>query len=984
MTDVESEAYAGMPRLVPRDLSAAAAGADASEGTRAEQVLRDSESFYRQTLESIPGMVFTTRPDGYCDYQSQQWVDYTGIPMDQHLGSGWNLLLHPDDRPAAFAAWTAAVQGRAPYNLEYRVRRRDGAYEWFKVIGRPIRDSAGNVVRWFGVAANIDELKRAEAAQRETEQTLKVALQAAEMGTWIYTFADDVCVFSEAAQRLYGLAQARFRHDEKNVRGLFHEDDVPRMWQAIAEACDPAGAGRYRIEYRVRCPELAGGWRWLNAWGTVEWDRADGPRRAVRMIGASCDVTSRKLAEQQLAEELEIARQLQEISGQLAGADNIQTLHGRILDTAIAVLRADFGSLQVLHPNRGDAGELELLEHRGFDPASAQFWRWVSPRSRSACGKALQTGDRVFVPDVRQCDWLAGSEDLACFERAGIRAVQTTPLMSRTGQVLGMISTHWRQPRQPALAQLRAIDVLARQAADLIERKKNEDALRRRAEEIERLMEAAPAAVWVAHDPACEVITGNRRANEIYEADEGANVSASTVRGVRRFFSADGRELTPEELPMQVAAATNQPVHGFELHVLLASGARIVLLGTAVPLRDEAGQVRGCIGAFIDITGRKQAEDAVRHAMDAAEQASRAKDQFIAVLSHELRTPLTPVLVNVDLLEKDEALPPQHRPMIETIRRNVELEARLIDDLLDLTRIARNKLDLQITSVDVHEAVGQVVQMCAEDIGLKQITLTVTLDALHHQVQADPARLQQVLWNVLKNAVKFTPVCGHITLRSRDDATGWVRLEVVDNGVGIAPEALPRVFEAFEQGGREVTRQFGGLGLGLAISKALVEMHGGTIAAASGGKGRGATFTIRLPASERQSPGRKGVRSKQTDRLDASLLLVEDHVDTRRSMAFLLRKLGCKVQEAGTVAEASAFAAAEKFDLMISDIGLPDGSGAELMRYVKDNYGLRGIALSGYGMEDDQVRSANAGFAAHLTKPVRLDKLNETIRRVLR
>ncbi|MGZ8219700.1 PAS domain-containing protein [Methylomagnum sp.] len=168
--------------LVQRDavgqaIRMAGSESDITERKQAEESLRESESFYRQTLESIPGMVFTTRPDGYCDYQSQQWVDYTGIPMTEHLGDGWNTLLHPEDRPRAFAAWQAAVEGVAPYDLEYRVRRHDGAYEWFRVMGRPIRDAAGRIVRWFGVAMNIEALQRARAALRDSEERIRLALE---------------------------------------------------------------------------------------------------------------------------------------------------------------------------------------------------------------------------------------------------------------------------------------------------------------------------------------------------------------------------------------------------------------------------------------------------------------------------------------------------------------------------------------------------------------------------------------------------------------------------------------------------------------------------------------------------------------------------------------------------------------------------------------------------------------------------------------
>jgi PAS domain S-box-containing protein len=403
-----------------------------------------------------------------------------------------------------------------------------------------------------------------------------------------------------------------------------------------------------------------------------------------------------------------------------------------------------------------------------------------------------------------------------------------------------------------------------------------------------------------------------------------------------------------------------------------------------VPDRAEDGRtVRGFVALAYDVTERRQIEEDLKRAKQQAEQASEAKDHFLAVLSHELRTPLTPVLATAQMLENDPMLSAEHRESAQLMRRNVELEARLIDDLLDLTRIARNKLELHVTAVDVHEKILHVLRMCEEEMAAKQLVLTTNLAAAASQVEADPARFQQILWNVLKNAVKFTPTGGTIAVVTRNRPDGALAIEVTDTGVGIDPAALPRIFAAFEQGGREVTRQFGGLGLGLAIAKALVEMHGGTIAAESEGSGRGARFTVVLPA--RPAPGRQPLRDAvpRGAGLGKAVLLVEDHADTRRVMTRLVTRFGCTVTAAGTLAEARRRAETQPFDLLISDLGLPDGSGTELMQELNARLGLRGIALSGFGMEEDVRRSREAGFEVHLTKPVNLHALEAAVRRML-
>ncbi len=415
------------------------------------------------------------------------------------------------------------------------------------------------------------------------------------------------------------------------------------------------------------------------------------------------------------------------------------------------------------------------------------------------------------------------------------------------------------------------------------------------------------------------------------------------------------------------------------------------------PLRDSRGEVSGLIVIATDITARARSErqladakasadEALRQAREAkatAEAAGAAKDHFLAVLSHELRTPLTPALATAHALESDPVLDDERRDMATMIRRNIELEARLIDDLLDLTRISRGKLELDLQAVDLHVKIKHVLAMCAADIAARRLVVQTRLAADRHGVRGDPARLQQIIWNLLKNAIKFGREGGTITVSTAGRAEGEIAFVVTDDGVGIAPASLGAIFDAFEQGGRDITRRFGGLGLGLSITRALVRMHGGTILAASEGPGRGATFTVELPLAADDEAARSASADTRDAAMDCAVLLVEDHDDTRRVLAHLLGRQGCRVSTAGAVAEALEIARGRRFDVVISDIGLPDASGLELMRQLKDLYGLRGIALSGYGMEEDLAQSAAAGFEAHLVKPINIAALVKTMRRLL-
>jgi HAMP domain-containing protein/signal transduction histidine kinase/CheY-like chemotaxis protein len=355
-------------------------------------------------------------------------------------------------------------------------------------------------------------------------------------------------------------------------------------------------------------------------------------------------------------------------------------------------------------------------------------------------------------------------------------------------------------------------------------------------------------------------------------------------------------------------------------------------------------------------------------------RSNLAKDQFLAMLSHELRTPLTPVLASAIALENEQALPENIQESTQIIRRNVELEARLIDDLLDLTRISRGKVQLNFEVVNAHTLLQNALEICQVDIDRKHLALRLDLAAHKVHLQADPARLQQIFWNLIKNAVKFTPEGGQICVSTSNDAGDQLHVKIVDTGLGIEPESLPKIFDAFEQAG---WTQFGGLGLGLAISKTLVDAHKGTITAESAGRNKGATFKLIFPTCKKvDDQAAPAAAPTAPQRQTMRILLVEDHEDTNRSLTRLLRRRGHHVQSASTVQSALDLSKKEEFDVLISDLGLPDGSGIDLMRTLNSGRPLLGIALTGFGMEGDIRKSHDAGFKHHLVKPIDLNKLD--------
>jgi PAS domain S-box-containing protein len=618
-----------------------------------------------------------------------------------------------------------------------------------------------------------------------------------------------------------------------------------------------------------------------------------------------------------------------------------------------------------------------------------------TPLSHSFCQHAVTSGKPLVINDAREHPLV---KDNGAVSDLGVIAYAGVPLTTAEGQVLGSFCVIDNQPRRWTDDDLEILHTLAASAVGELElrcllrdRRSAEAELRRSNDILRAVTEGTGDAVFVKDtdgrylmiNPAAAAMVG-KAADQILGRDDRDVFTAETAARVmahdRRVMESGGVEAEEGQYP-------------------LAEGVR-TLSSFKAPYRDAAGNIVGVIGIARDVTERRRAERELQQAKDEAVAANSAKDQFLAVLSHELRTPLAPVLALASAWERDASIPPQLREDLALVRRNVELEVRLIEDLLDLTRITRNKMVLCVESVDAHALLRNALRTCSGDeAARKGLALESDLSASHPFVSADPARLQQVFWNLLSNAVKFTPEGGRITVRTSQSASR-LAIEVSDTGVGIESPSLAKIFDAFEQGHEQVTKQFGGLGLGLSISRMLVEAMGGAITAHSDGPGRGATFRVELssapapaaaagpaeraPARDGTGTGTVAADSGEGEGEGAGtlrILLVDDHVDTSKVMARLLGRLGYQVRTAGTVRAAVEAMQSDPADLVISDLGLPDGHGHDLMRrLILDHQGVKGIALSGYGTEEDVRKSHDAGFHSHLTKPTDFDHLLETIR----
>lgn len=886
--------------------------------------LAASEERFRLMFEGVSVGIVQCSMDGSILMVNPGFCRMLGYTEQELVGRNVTELVFADDRQQSWGQLRRIIEGEIPsYTLEKRYLRKDGQLLWTSTVTSAVRGPEQEILFTVTLVQDITDRRRAEQALRESEERLLMAQEAGGIGVFDWNPSTGKVIWGPQLERIFGLRPGTFDGTYEFWARRIHPEDEGHL-SAYFRGSMGQHAPEIEFEYRFYLP--SGELRWMSARARFEYDAAGAP---VRMIGINIDVTQRKRAEEALAQ-------------------TSQRLEFHLENSPLAVIEFDAD----LRIRRWTASAQRILGYSAEEVVGQRLWdaRFIAPEDRP----------RVEAVMARL---LSGAEPRQRSVNRNVRKDGT------------VIHCEWYNSTQRD--ERGAVVSVLSLGLDVTERVQAQQAVAR----TERRFRIA-----VDNLPDMLVIYDAQRRIEF--------VNATGLRRLGRplsdFIGRRSEEIWPGEvvarfLPHLLRTYETRAEQRFETTLQLPGGGdRFTQVVTYVPLLDDQGQIRQVMSIAHDITDRKVAEDELRQAKAAAEEASSAKDHFLAVLSHELRTPLTPVLTATQLMEMDGDLPPSVREHIAMIRRNVELEARLIDDLLDLTRISRGKLELHLAPVDLHDKVQHVVQICDSEIRARQIKLTLDLMAARPVVQADPARLQQMLWNLLKNAVKFTPEGGSIRISTRN-ADGWMIVTVEDSGIGIEPEALQRIFNAFEQGGREVTRLFGGLGLGLSITRGLVELHHGSISATSQGKGRGAAFTMELPlaaagavaspgGSQRPAPGhRRGFR----------VLLVEDHADTRRIMTRVLERFGHAVQSADSVAGGLRVAQAGEFDVLVCDIGLPDGSGHDLVRQVRAKWPMRAIALSGFGQDEDLRRSQEAGFSAHLTKPVNLTHLEATIRRVL-
>lgn len=934
---------------------------DITDRKRAELQLQESQRFIQQIANSLPGTLYVyDLLEQRNVYVNRQIGDLLGYTPEQIQAFGDQLflqLIHPEDFATIDAQLDRLHQAQdgEVIDYEYRMRHANGEWCWLwsrNTISTRLPD--GRVHQIVGTVHDITRYKQTERSLRQSEERLRLAMEGAQMGTWDVDLKTGKAIWSEQHFTMMGYEPvATGEASEQMWCSRIHPDDVERVIHAWQQARQDHTL--YSAEYRVIRADN-GQIAWLAGLGSFTYDRTG---EAIRSIGVLFDITARKQAEAALAE-------------------SNQTLQAVVQACPLAVmgLRAD--------------GTVCL-----WNPAAEQIFGWSE---QEVLGKFLPT-----IPDHKRDEFLNNLAITA--QEHGLVGVETQ--RQRKGNILLDVEL-WSAPLDETQAGISCLSIVAditeRKRVEA-ERKQTEESLRQSEERYRYLAESIPQLIWTATAEGA-LIDVNQR----WSTFTGLTLAQAQTEGWAAVVH-------PEDISVLgqnwAAAQQTSTYYQAEGRMRRADGVYRWHLHQAIPLKNGQGQLIKWFGTATDIEDQKQLEQQRFHllqqeqaAREQAEAANRVKDEFLAILSHELRTPLNPILGWAKLLRSRQFDPQTTDRALETIERSAKLQAQLIEDLLDVSRILQGKIKLDAHPTNLTttiEAALETVRLSAEAKGIQIETL---LDPEVGQVNGDASRLQQVIWNLLSNAVKFTPMGGRITVRLKPvaggEVEGWrsgasplppypstsayAQIQISDTGQGISPDFLPHVFEYFRQADSSTTRQFGGLGLGLAIVRHLVELHGGTVKAESPGNEMGATFTVLLPLMESTSPPVREILPTQIGKHLSGfrILVVDDEADMRELLRFILEEQGATVMLATSALEALQQLDQSPPNLLISDIGMPGMDGYALVRQIHTTRpNLPAIALTAYAGDFDQQQAKQAGFHRHIPKPVEPDTLVETIAALL-
>ncbi|MBN3875558.1 PAS domain-containing protein [Nostoc sp. JL23] len=903
---------------------------DISDRKQVEQALRDSEERLQMALEGSGGGLWDWNIVTNEDYLSSRWLEMLGYEQGELPGhfNSWERLIHPDDKVWVMERLNAHLQDDSvSYKFEYRMLTKSGEWKWIANHGKVVlRDQQGNPLRMAGIHFDISDRKQAELDLRQSEEFKNRILDSS---------SDCIKVLSLDGRLLYmntgGLCLMEIDdlNPYLNIEWLCLWEDGYR--QQAEQALAAAKTGEVSI-FRGYCPTVKGTPKW---WEVVVSPILDASGQLERILLISRDITERKKTELLLQESE--AR----------------------LKLAYKATRSGVWDWDITRNSAHVSEEYCNLFGLDLTTEEVSFEQWLS---------LLYPDDRTFANEIVS------------------RTIQQQQEYYETDyRILHPDGIRWLAARAKVFydAAGNAVRMLGN-VQDISDRKQVEDELRQSEERYRYLAEAIPQLVWT-----CDASGSCDYANQRLCDYTGLSLEQILGQGWISGVHPDDRQAA-QSLWNNTVDCGSSYRHEYRFKRASDRSYRWHLV-LGMPLKDQRGQVVKWFGTCTDIHDQKELE-VERNRLLAQEQAARAeaeranriKDEFLAVLSHELRSPLNPILGWTKLLQTRKFNETKTAQALATIERNAKLQTQLIDDLLDVAKILRGKLSIEATPVNLASVIESAIDTVSTAAIAKSITLHPVLPNIG-QVSGDSNRLQQIVWNLLSNAIKFTPNGGRVEIRLQP-LDNQAEIIVSDTGKGINPEFLPYIFESFRQEDVSVTRKYGGLGLGLAIVRQLVEAHGGTITADSAGEGLGATFTVQLPLLNVEP------EIKQPDELSQPaleltgirVLTVDDDADARELLTVLLAEYGAKVLTVSSAAEVLANLESFQPDVLVSDIGMPEVDGYSLIQQIRALTAERGgeipaIALTAYARIEDSLRAITSGYQRHVTKPLDPEELVQAV-----
>ena len=732
----------------------------------------------------------------------------------------------PDEAARLTRALDACIGGTHGFDETYRLVRADGEVRWLRSVGRAEQavDGQGARPRVHGVTMDLTEQRRAQAALEESEQRLRLAMSSSSLGWWSTNPQTRELSWSVSARRMFGFDDGQEVHLDTPIERI-HPQDRPRVVDAIEAALDPAGDGRYAEHYRVVWPD--GTVRWIQALGNAEFETPAGGQRApTRFSGVLWDVTEQQQATIALAESERRFRLIADTMPQIVWVTRPDGYHDYFNERWY-----DYTGMPRPHE---PGGEHDAAGMR-------QGWNWKD----------------YLHPDDHAATFAAWSHSLATGEPYNVQY----RFKRRDGQYRWFIgrALALRNEEGDITRWFGTLTDIHDQVVANQEREGLIELLRASEARLRAVLQAAPVGIVMADAPHGAITGGNRRAEEIFRHPIHRSADIAAYAEWVSFYP-DGRRVDAHDYPMARVLQRGEDRAEAELLYQRGDGTKAWVRFVAAAIRDEqTGKLLGGVVATLDI-------DAERRAMEALREADRRKDEFLAILAHELRNPLAPVLNATKLLARRETLSAPGLRALDMIQRQTAHMRRLVDDLLEVSRITRGLIRLQPESMLLTTAVAEVVESALPAIEARGQTVDVVQPTRPIKIHADPVRITQIIENLITNASKYTPAGGALRIEIETDGgngdghgdgrgDGEAVVRVIDNGIGIAPEKLDDVFELFVQADPGVGEHKSGLGIGLAMVRRLVELHGGRVHAESAGPGQGSTFVVRLPLMSRAAPG---------------------------------------------------------------------------------------------------------------------------------